>query len=91
MKIKRIEIILVAAMFLALTPLAGCAAKPVVSPEADLAGYYGFGPMEIIKLQDAIGVPAGVIVFAVVVVALGAFAFTHYLDKKLGNEAGAEG
>ena len=36
-------------------------------------------------LPDTIGLPTGVVVFAVVVVALGAFAFTHFLDKKLGN------
>jgi hypothetical protein len=36
-------------------------------------------------LPDKLGLPTGVVVLAVVVMALGAFAFTHWLDKKLHN------
>jgi hypothetical protein len=37
-------------------------------------------------LPDKLGLPTGVVVLAVVVMALGAFAFTHWLDKKLHND-----
>ncbi len=55
----------------------------------------GFGPLETlyeagskgrVLLPQYLGIPTGVVVLAVVVMAVGAFAFTHYLDKKLGNK-----
>lgn len=48
--------------------------------------FYGSSAMGRVLLSDVLHVPAGVVVLAVVVVALGAFAFTHLLDRKLGNE-----
>ncbi len=36
-------------------------------------------------LSDMLGLPLGVVALLVAVVAVGAFAFTHWLDKKLGN------
>jgi uncharacterized membrane protein YedE/YeeE len=37
-------------------------------------------------LPEALHLPTGVVTLAVVVVALGAFALTHVIDRKLGNE-----
>lgn len=48
-------------------------------------GLYESGKMGRVLLSDWLHLPAGVIVFAVVLVALGAFAFTHFLDKKLAK------
>jgi len=39
-----------------------------------------------IKLNDVIGLPDGVIVLGIVLIAAGAFAVTHILDKKFGNK-----
>jgi len=50
-------------------------------------GFYNSGSMGRLLLPDALGVPAGVVVLGVVVMALGAFALTHVLDRKLGNGA----
>lgn len=38
-----------------------------------------------VTLADALGLPLGVVVLGICLIALGAFAFTHVLDKKLGN------
>jgi hypothetical protein len=60
-----------------------------------LAFTFGFGPLEElygagslgrVLLPQALSLPTGVVVFAVVLMAVGAFAFTHWLDKKLGNK-----
>jgi uncharacterized membrane protein YedE/YeeE len=48
-------------------------------------GFFNSSSMGRVTLPSALGLPAGVIVFAVVLVALGAFLFTHFLDRKLGN------
>jgi uncharacterized protein len=59
-----------------------------------LAFTYGFGPLEKlyqagskgrVLLPQFLHIPTGVVVFAVVLMAVGAFVFTHWLDKKLGN------
>ncbi|MFZ5446829.1 MAG: YeeE/YedE thiosulfate transporter family protein [Myxococcota bacterium] len=47
-----------------------------------IAPFYKSGDMGRVLLPDWLGVPAGVVVFAVVVIALGAFALTHVLDRK---------
>jgi hypothetical protein len=57
-------------------------------------GLYNATSMGRVLLPGFLHVPAGVVVLAVVLMALGAFALTHVLDKKLGNkpaESGAEG
>ena len=41
-------------------------------------------------LPGALGLRPGVVVLLVVAVALGAFAFTHWLDRKLGNTPAGE-
>lgn len=51
-----------------------------------LAGFYGSGSMGRLLLPEALGLPGGVVVFAVVVMALGAFALTHVLDRRFGND-----
>jgi len=40
-------------------------------------------------LSEAFGLPIGIVVFAVTVMAVGAFAATHVLDRKLGQTRGA--
>lgn len=52
-------------------------------------GFYNSGDKGRYLLPEALGVPAGVVVLGVVVVALGAFALTHVLDRKLGKGASA--
>lgn len=49
------------------------------------ARFYDSGSMGRALLPEALHLPLGVVVLAVVAMALGAFAFTHYLDKRLGN------
>jgi len=50
---------------------------------------YGMTSLGRVTLPDYFHISAGVVVIAVVVMAIGAFAFTHFLDRKLGNaEAG---
>jgi uncharacterized protein len=49
-------------------------------------GFYGAGSMGRFLLPDLLHVPAGVVVLGVVCIALGAFALTHVLDRKLGND-----
>lgn len=48
--------------------------------------FYNTGNMGRVLLPDALHIPAGFVVLAVVVIALGAFALTHVLDKKLHNQ-----
>ncbi len=50
-----------------------------------LEGFYGSSAMGRVLLPDALHVPAGVVVFGVVLVALGAFALTHVLDRRFGH------
>ncbi len=50
-----------------------------------VARFYESSNMGRVLLSDWLHVPAGVVVFAVVLIAVGAFAVTHVLDKKLGN------
>jgi hypothetical protein len=50
-----------------------------------VAQFYESSSMGRVLVSDWMHLPAGVAVFAVVLVALGAFALTHVLDKKLGN------
>lgn len=47
-----------------------------------LAGFYSSTSMGKVILPDALHVPLAVVLVAVVVMALGAFALTHVLDKK---------
>jgi hypothetical protein len=46
-----------------------------------LEGFYDSSAMGRVLLPDLLGVPAGVVVLAVVVVALGAFKLTHVLQR----------
>lgn len=65
-----------------------------------LAFTFGFGPLEKlyeagskgrVLLPEFLKIPTGVVVIAVCAMAVGAFAFTHFLDRKLGNTSrGAE-
>jgi uncharacterized membrane protein YedE/YeeE len=48
--------------------------------------FYDSSSMGRVLLSDWLHVPAGVVVFGVVMMALGAFAFTHWLDKKLAKK-----
>jgi len=48
-------------------------------------GFFSSSSMGRVTLPGALGLPAGVVVLAVVVIALAAFLFTHFLDGKLGN------
>lgn len=51
-----------------------------------LSGFYESSNMGRVILPDTLGLPLGVVVMAVVLLALGAFALTHVLDKKLGHK-----
>ena len=51
-----------------------------------LATFYDSSFMGRTLLADVFHVPSGVVVLGVVVIALGAFAFTHFLDRRLGNQ-----
>ncbi len=53
-------------------------------------GFYQSSSMGRLLLPEWLGVPAGVVVLGVVCIALGAFALTHVIDRKLGNDR-AEG
>jgi uncharacterized membrane protein YedE/YeeE len=44
--------------------------------------FYLSGDLGRVLVSDWLGVPAGVVVFLVVVIALGAFALTHVIDRK---------
>jgi uncharacterized protein len=50
-----------------------------------VARFYESSAMGRVILSDWLNVPAGVVVLAVVLMAVGAFSLTHVLDKKLGN------
>jgi hypothetical protein len=50
-----------------------------------IARFYDSSSMGRVLLPDVLHVPAGVVVLAVVLMAIGAFAVTHLLDRKLGN------
>ena len=49
------------------------------------AEFYSSSSMGRLMLSDITGIPLGVLALVITCIALGAFAFTHYLDKKLGN------
>jgi uncharacterized membrane protein YedE/YeeE len=51
--------------------------------------FYESSSMGRALLPDALGLPTGVVAFLVVIMAVGAFAFTHWLDKKLHNSPAA--
>jgi uncharacterized membrane protein YedE/YeeE len=51
--------------------------------------FYESSSMGRALLPDALGLPTGVVVLLVVAMAVGAFAFTHWLDKKLHNSPAA--
>ncbi|MGC4116398.1 MAG: YeeE/YedE thiosulfate transporter family protein [Myxococcales bacterium] len=53
--------------------------------EPAISGFYNSSFMGRALLPEKLGLPTGVVVLGVVVMALGAFAFTHWLDKKLKN------
>ncbi len=48
-----------------------------------LEKFYLSGDMGRVLVSDWLGVPAGVVVFLVVVIALGAFALTHVIDRHM--------
>lgn len=48
-----------------------------------LAGFYESGSMGKVTVPEAFGVPMGVVALAVVVMALGAFAVTHLIDRRM--------
>lgn len=52
-----------------------------------LAGFYESTSMGRVTVAEGLGLPLGVVVLLVVVMALGAFAVTEVLDKKFGNKA----
>ena len=54
------------------------------------AGFYESSSLGRALLPGALGLRPGVVVLLVVAVALGAFAFTHWLDRKLGNTPAGE-
>lgn len=49
------------------------------------ARFYESSKMGRVFLFDWLHVPAGIVVFAVVLMAVGAFTLTHWIDRKLGN------
>ncbi len=51
-----------------------------------LEGFYLSTAMGRVLLPEALHLPAGVVVFGVVLMALGAFALTHVLDRRFGND-----
>ena len=53
-------------------------------------GFYDSSAMGRVLLPDALDLPAGVVVLGVVLMALGAFALTHVLDRRFGNEGRPE-
>jgi uncharacterized membrane protein YedE/YeeE len=50
-----------------------------------VARFYESSAMGRVMLPDLLHLPAGVVALTVVAIALGAFAFTHFLDRKLGD------
>lgn len=52
--------------------------------------FYESSSMGRALLPDKLGLPPGMVVLAVLIMALGAFALTHWLDKKLGNTPAGE-
>lgn len=51
-----------------------------------LEGFYESGSMGKVMLPGALGLPVGAVVMAVVVMALGAFAVTHVVDRRMANQ-----
>ena len=47
--------------------------------------FYTSSYMGRLMLSDVLGIPKGVMVLVVVVMAFGAFALTHFVDRKMGN------
>jgi uncharacterized protein len=54
------------------------------------AGFYESGNMGRVTLPRALGMPLGAVVLGVVVMALGAFALTHFIDGRLAARKLAE-
>lgn len=50
-----------------------------------IAGFAESTNMGRVVLSDVIPVPAGMLIFAIALISIGAFALTHHLDKKFGN------
>jgi hypothetical protein len=55
-----------------------------------LAGFYESGSMGRVMLPQTLGLPVGAVVLAVVVMALGAFAVTHVIDRRMANRKPAQ-
>ncbi|MBM4782408.1 MAG: YeeE/YedE family protein [Archangiaceae bacterium] len=53
-----------------------------------IAPFYASSSMGRVMLHEWLGVPAGVVVLAVVVVALGAFGLTHVIDRRFALKRG---
>lgn len=51
-----------------------------------LEDFYESGSMGKVMLPGALGLPVGAVVMAVVVMALGAFAVTHVVDRRMANQ-----
>lgn len=66
--------------------LAGAVVFAFVQPSFER--FYESSSMGRALLSDTLHVPLGVVVLLVVAMALSAFAFTHWLDKRLGNTPG---
>jgi hypothetical protein len=64
--------------------LAGAVAFAFAQPLFN--GFYESSFMGRALLSGALGLSLGVVALLVVVMAVGAFAFTHWLDRKLGNQ-----
>jgi uncharacterized membrane protein YedE/YeeE len=48
-------------------------------------GFYSVSSMGRVLLPETLHLPGGVVVFLVVLMAMGAFALTHFLDRRFGN------
>lgn len=64
--------------------LAGVIAFAFVQPY--VSGFYESGAWGRYLIMDALKLPTGAVVMAVVAMALGGFALTNFLDRKLGNK-----
>ncbi len=64
--------------------LAGIIAFAFVQPY--ISGFYESGAWGRYLLMDALRIPTGAVVVLVVAMALGGFALTNFLDRKLGNK-----
>jgi len=51
-----------------------------------VSGFYNSTPMGQITLSDLLNIPYGILVFAVVLMAIGGFAAAEWAEKKFGNK-----